>query len=76
MSSALGERLIALQVEIDSLNSRVDKIEKSRLGDVGDSESVKRVIQDCTDLGLTTFRFKRVPDDYYSRSLEERRCGS
>jgi prolyl-tRNA editing enzyme YbaK/EbsC (Cys-tRNA(Pro) deacylase) len=38
-----------------------------------DTPTIRRVRQECHKLGLYSARFKQVPQDYYSRSLEERR---
>jgi hypothetical protein len=72
----LGEDLLsrveACLVELDTLTRRVELLEEGSAS-LGDSETVRRVLEDCQALGLTSSRLKRVPSDYYSHSLEQRR---
>lgn len=70
---SMEQRIDSILENLQEISNRVDSLEKERRGDVGDSPTVQRVLEDCRTLHLHSARLKRVPDDYYSRSLEERR---
>ena len=59
--------------DLSELTEKVERLESNLNSSVGDSETVRRVEEDCRRLGIRSARLKRVPSDYYSRSLEERR---
>ena len=65
------ERQKKLLQDLEEVKSRIQALEAIQLE--RDGPVLHRMKRVCNELGLSTARFVRVPDDYYSRSLVERK---
>lgn len=71
---ALTSRLDNIFKEISSMEERVSQLEIEKQNkEENESETVKRVRAACKGYQLNSYRLARVPEDYYSHTLEQRR---
>lgn len=71
MSNTISAGLKDLEIRVDELQERVEKLWRQMIP--FQSEGEKRVLAAAQAIGLRSFKMKRVPEGYYTWSLDKRR---